>query len=82
MSVARAPSAAGPSSATSLVFFPEGTSLEGERLLPFRLGAFKAAVEAACPVVPVVIRGTRAILPAGGAAGTSTYPSVSRTSWI
>jgi len=50
---------------TSLVFFPEGTFLEGPRLLPFRLGAFKAAVDAACPVVPVTIRGTRAILPAG-----------------
>jgi 1-acyl-sn-glycerol-3-phosphate acyltransferase len=50
---------------TSLVFFPEGTFLEGARLLPFRLGAFKAAVEAGCPVVPVTIRGTRAILPAG-----------------
>ncbi len=50
---------------TSLVFFPEGTFLEGPRLLPFRLGAFKAAVEAGCPVVPVAIRGTRAILPAG-----------------
>ena len=50
---------------TSLVFFPEGTFLEGPRLLPFRLGAFKTAVEAGCPVVPVAIRGTRAILPAG-----------------
>jgi 1-acyl-sn-glycerol-3-phosphate acyltransferase len=50
---------------TSLVFFPEGTFFEGRRLLPFRLGAFKAAVEAGCPVVPVAIRGTRAILPAG-----------------
>jgi 1-acyl-sn-glycerol-3-phosphate acyltransferase len=52
---------------TSLVFFPEGTFLEGPRLLPFRLGAFKAAVEAGCPVVPVTIRGTREILPAGAA---------------
>jgi 1-acyl-sn-glycerol-3-phosphate acyltransferase len=50
---------------TSLVFFPEGTFLQGPALLPFRLGAFKAAVEAGCPVVPVTIRGTRAILPAG-----------------
>jgi fatty-acyl-CoA synthase len=50
---------------TSLVFFPEGTFLEGPRLLPFRLGAFKAAVEAGRPVVPVAIHGTRAILPAG-----------------
>ena len=49
---------------TSLVFFPEGTFRDGPRLLPFRLGAFKAAVEAGCPVVPVTIRGTRAMLPA------------------
>jgi fatty-acyl-CoA synthase len=52
-------------SGTSLVFFPEGTFRLNPRLLPFRLGAFKAAVEANCPVVPVTIRGTRAILPAG-----------------
>jgi 1-acyl-sn-glycerol-3-phosphate acyltransferase len=50
---------------TSLVFFPEGTFRESPRLLPFRLGAFKAAVESGCPVVPVTISGTRAILPAG-----------------
>jgi 1-acyl-sn-glycerol-3-phosphate acyltransferase len=29
----------------------------------FRLGAFKAAVEAKCAVVPVALRGTRDILP-------------------
>jgi fatty-acyl-CoA synthase len=50
---------------TSLVFFPEGTFLETTRLLPFRLGAFKTAVEAGSPVVPVAIHGTRTILPAG-----------------
>jgi 1-acyl-sn-glycerol-3-phosphate acyltransferase len=49
----------------SLVFFPEGTFLETARLLPFRLGAFKTAVETGCPVIPVAIQGTRAILPAG-----------------
>ena len=49
---------------TSHVFFPEGTFLRPSGLLPFRLGAFKAAAEAGCPVVPVGIRGTRAILPA------------------
>jgi 1-acyl-sn-glycerol-3-phosphate acyltransferase len=48
----------------SLVFFPEGTFLRPPGVLPFRLGAFKAAAEARCPVVPVAIRGTRAILPA------------------
>jgi 1-acyl-sn-glycerol-3-phosphate acyltransferase len=44
--------------------FPEGTFVRRPGLLPFRLGAFKAAVEAGCPIVPVVIRGTRGVLPA------------------
>ena len=49
---------------TSLLFFPEGTFLRGPGLLPFRLGAFKAAVETGRPVVPVGLRGAREILPA------------------
>jgi 1-acyl-sn-glycerol-3-phosphate acyltransferase len=44
--------------------FPEGTFVRRPGLLPFRLGAFKAAVEAGCPVVPVAIHGTRRVLPA------------------
>jgi 1-acyl-sn-glycerol-3-phosphate acyltransferase len=32
--------------------------------MPFRLGAFKAAVDVQCPVIPVGLRGTRDILPA------------------
>jgi 1-acyl-sn-glycerol-3-phosphate acyltransferase len=49
---------------TSLLVFPEGTFRRPAGLLPFRLGAFKAAVEAQRPVIPVAIRGTREILPA------------------
>jgi 1-acyl-sn-glycerol-3-phosphate acyltransferase len=49
---------------TSLLIFPEGTFRRPPELLPFRLGAFKAAVEAGRPVVPVAIRGTREVLPA------------------
>lgn len=49
-------------SGASLVVFPEGTFSAGPGLLPFRLGAFKAAVEAGRPVVPVGISGTRRIL--------------------
>ena len=49
---------------TSLFVFPEGTFQAAPRLLPFRLGAFRAAVDAGCPVVPVAIRGTRHIWPA------------------
>jgi 1-acyl-sn-glycerol-3-phosphate acyltransferase len=48
----------------SLFIFPEGTFELAPRLLPFRLGAFQAAVEANCAIVPVAIRGTRHIFPA------------------
>jgi 1-acyl-sn-glycerol-3-phosphate acyltransferase len=48
----------------SLFFFPEGTFMRAPGVLPFKLGAFKAAVEAGCPVVPVALRGTRDVLPA------------------
>lgn len=46
----------------SLVVFPEGTFSRSPALLPFRLGAFSAAVESGHPVVPVAVRGTRSIL--------------------
>ena len=49
----------------SLFVFPEGTFVFAPGLLPFRLGAFRAAVEGGCPVVPVAIAGTRAMFPAG-----------------
>jgi 1-acyl-sn-glycerol-3-phosphate acyltransferase len=45
-----------------LVIFPEGTFTRRRGLLPFRLGAFKAAVEAKAVVLPVAIRGTRDLL--------------------
>lgn len=50
---------------TALLFFPEGTFVRPPGLLPFKLGAFKAAAEVACPVIPIAVRGTREILPAG-----------------
>jgi 1-acyl-sn-glycerol-3-phosphate acyltransferase len=46
----------------TLVFFPEGTFLRMPGLLPFRLGAFSAAVESQLPVVPIALRGTRSVL--------------------
>jgi fatty-acyl-CoA synthase len=48
-----------------LMIFPEGTFVRGPGLLPFRLGAFRAAVDAGRPIVPVSIAGTRRILPDG-----------------
>jgi 1-acyl-sn-glycerol-3-phosphate acyltransferase len=49
---------------TSILFFPEGTFVRASGILPFRLGAFKAAIDARCPIIPVGLRGTRDILPA------------------
>jgi 1-acyl-sn-glycerol-3-phosphate acyltransferase len=48
-----------------LVVFPEGTFARPAGLLPFRLGAFRAAVETGSPIVPVAIRGARHMLPDG-----------------
>ncbi len=49
----------------SPLFFPEGTFRRAPGLMPFRMGAFACAVEAKLPVIPVALRGTRAILPSG-----------------
>lgn len=47
-----------------ILFFPEGTrSLDG-RLLPFKKGAFRIAIDANLPVLPVTILGSRDVLPA------------------
>ena len=48
----------------SLVFFPEGTFVAEPGLGRFRPGAFAAATRAGIPVVPVVISGSRQMLPA------------------
>jgi 1-acyl-sn-glycerol-3-phosphate acyltransferase len=48
----------------SLAFFPEGTFTADRGLRRFHSGAFTAAVRGAMPVVPVVIRGSRHMLPA------------------
>ncbi|MDE2091741.1 MAG: 1-acyl-sn-glycerol-3-phosphate acyltransferase [Gammaproteobacteria bacterium] len=48
----------------SLSVFPEGTFRKEPGLRAFHMGTFLAATRAGIPVVPVVIRGARAILPA------------------
>jgi 1-acyl-sn-glycerol-3-phosphate acyltransferase len=50
---------------SKLAFFPEGTFQREPGLLPFRLGAFRVASLAQVPVVPLVIRGSRKVLPSG-----------------
>jgi 1-acyl-sn-glycerol-3-phosphate acyltransferase len=49
----------------SLLVFPEGTFVRSPGILPFRLGAFRAAAAAGRPVVPIALRGTRHVLPDG-----------------
>jgi 1-acyl-sn-glycerol-3-phosphate acyltransferase len=48
-----------------MMVFPEGTFLRPPELLPFRLGAFRAAVDTGRPIVPIALRGTRRVLPDG-----------------
>jgi 1-acyl-sn-glycerol-3-phosphate acyltransferase len=47
----------------SLAVFPEGTRTPDGRLQEFKAGAFKIAMRAGAPIVPVTIRGTFKLLP-------------------
>ena len=47
---------------TSVLIFPEGTFSAAPGLRPFRLGAFRTAVDTGRPVVPMAIRGARRVL--------------------
>jgi 1-acyl-sn-glycerol-3-phosphate acyltransferase len=44
---------------SSFFVFPEGTRSRSGELLPFRKGAFKMAIRAGAPVVPIAISGAR-----------------------
>jgi 1-acyl-sn-glycerol-3-phosphate acyltransferase len=43
----------------SVMIFPEGTRSPTEELLPFKDGAFKLAIEAGAPILPIAVAGTR-----------------------
>ncbi|MBI4521643.1 MAG: 1-acyl-sn-glycerol-3-phosphate acyltransferase, partial [Gemmatimonadetes bacterium] len=47
----------------SLAVFPEGGFFRPPGVRPFRLGAFRATVDAGRPVVPIALHGTRRVLP-------------------
>jgi 1-acyl-sn-glycerol-3-phosphate acyltransferase len=51
--------------AGSLVVFPEGTRSRDGQLREFKKGAFVLAIQAGLPVVPVICRGTRRLMPRG-----------------
>ena len=46
----------------TVFIFPEGTFAEQEGVRAFHLGAFRAAVAARCPILPVALDGTRRFL--------------------
>ncbi|MDJ0780915.1 MAG: AMP-binding protein [Desulfosarcinaceae bacterium] len=46
----------------NLLFFPEGTFTRIHGLRPFNIGAFKIAVDAGIPILPISLRGTRSLL--------------------
>ena len=50
----------------SVMFFPEGTRSRDGRLLPFNDGAFRLAVKAQVPLLPLAVDGTTDALPKGG----------------
>jgi 1-acyl-sn-glycerol-3-phosphate acyltransferase len=56
----------------SIIIFPEGTRSRDGSLLPFKKGAFVAAIEMGSPVIPVIVKGTRSVMPKGGY--LSIYP--------
>jgi 1-acyl-sn-glycerol-3-phosphate acyltransferase len=49
----------------SMVIFPEGTRSRTGALMPFKKGAFVLAIGAGLPIVPVICRGTRRLMPRG-----------------
>ena len=49
----------------SVIIFPEGTRSRTGELQPFKKGAFVTAIQLGIPVVPVVCKGTRDVMPPG-----------------
>lgn len=47
---------------TSYFIFPEGTRNHETEMLPFKEGSMKIATKSGCPIVPVALKGTDAIL--------------------
>src|SRR5215210_6851311 len=53
-------------SKVSVMIFPEGTRSKTAELLPFKDGAFRLAIEAGVPLLPLAVSGTATALPKHG----------------
>ena len=47
----------------SVIIFPEGTRSPDGRISPFKKGGFVLAIDSGVPIVPVILHGTRSIMP-------------------
>jgi 1-acyl-sn-glycerol-3-phosphate acyltransferase len=63
--VALAQAAARLAEGLAVVIYPEGTRSRDGRLLPFRRGGFRLALETGAAIVPVSISGAERVLPPG-----------------
>jgi len=45
------------------IFFPEGTRHEGDKLKPFKRGAFRLSKKTSRPIIPIVVEGPSRLLP-------------------
>lgn len=50
---------------SNVLIFPEGSRENEGRLLPFKKGAFSLSIESGVSIVPVIISGTRLLVPKG-----------------
>lgn len=50
----------------NVMMFPEGTRSKTRNMLPFKSGAFRLAIEAGVPVLPIAVFGTARGMPKGG----------------
>jgi 1-acyl-sn-glycerol-3-phosphate acyltransferase len=49
-----------------VITFPEGTRTKTGELMMFKRGSFVIAKDGGIPIMPIAVKGTRAILPSGG----------------